>query len=204
MLVVQNFQLMICLMTSFYWTSMGYVANEKNKRNDPIPVLQQGRSLKPVSDEWAFFLRKGRSPVFDFLPFSYLMVEDMLFKSSEKANDPKLVLHVFTPRIGRKKRSMLQEHGADDQTDWLGNLAVEDGGVQNIFRQVIPTPYVSRKILDGDSIDEVKRVFFTPRIGRAPFIPRIERANPNKSSDFALIPLTGRAPYISKIGTMDN
>ncbi|XP_076369881.1 uncharacterized protein LOC143256478 [Tachypleus tridentatus] len=162
-----------------------------------------------------FFSEKGDPPVFDFLPYSYLMVEDFVLKSSEKANDPKLFLHVFTPRIGRKKRSMLQEHGGDVQTDWLDSFAVEDGDIQNIVRRIIPTPYVSRKTLDGGDVDWVKtldggdvdwvkRAFFTPRIGRAPFIPRIGRTNPDRSSDFALIPFTSRVPFISKIATLDN
>ncbi|XP_076373226.1 uncharacterized protein LOC143258092 [Tachypleus tridentatus] len=95
MFIVQNFQLAICLITSFYWTSMGYVANDKSKKDDSISVLRQGRSFKPTGDERAFFLRKGRSPVFDFLPYSYLMVEDFVLKSSEKANDPKLFFTRF-------------------------------------------------------------------------------------------------------------
>ncbi|XP_076372939.1 uncharacterized protein LOC143257791 [Tachypleus tridentatus] len=150
------------------------------------------------------FSPKRAIPSFDFLPYSYLMVEDFVLKSSEKANDPKLFLHVFTPRIGRKKRSMLQEHGGDVQTDWLDSFAVEDGDIQNIVRRIIPTPYVSHKTLDGGDVDWVKRAFFTPRIGRAPFIPRIGRTNPDRSSDFALIPFTSRVPFISKIATLDN
>ncbi|XP_076373592.1 uncharacterized protein LOC143258463 [Tachypleus tridentatus] len=212
MTTVQRFQLISCLVFSFCWISKGYVIYDDDKRQDLIPILRLGRSYSTPVDNLNFFSRIGRSGVLSLLPFPFTS-QYYSFKDYENSDDFKRSLPSFTPRIGRKKRSILKE-GHDDQEEWLD--LNDDDNLRNL-RQIISAPRVGRGDVQMRSVfvprigrspateeinDDAKRVAFTPRIGRAPFIPRIGRTDTEmyRSSRTAFTPRIGRAPFIPRIG----
>ncbi|XP_013775497.1 uncharacterized protein LOC106460351 [Limulus polyphemus] len=204
MTIVQRFQLISCLVFSFCWISKGYVIYDEDKRQDLIPILRLGRSYSTPVDKWNFFPRIGRSPVLSLLPFPYTP-EYYSFKNYENADDFKRSLPSFTPRIGRKKRSILNED-SDDQQEWLDLSDYDNLGRGDVQLRSVFVPRIGRSPATEEIKDDTKRVAFTPRIGRAPFIPRIGRADPEiyRSSRTAFTPRIGRAPFIPRIGRSSN
>ncbi|XP_076346123.1 uncharacterized protein LOC143244756 [Tachypleus tridentatus] len=164
MTTMQQLLLMACLLFTSCLVSKGYVLNEENGKKDQIPQSRAAKTYRSEADILTFPPRIGRSAVFDLLPFSYIMAEDLMFKLYEDMDGSKRSTFTFTPRIGRKKRSISRK---DD--DW--KLHYDD--IQRILRPIIP---IFHSNLD-DGYNKAKRAVFIPRIGRAPFIPVIERAN---------------------------
>ncbi|XP_022247476.1 uncharacterized protein LOC111086927 isoform X2 [Limulus polyphemus] len=145
MTAMQQLQLMIYMMMfTSCLVSKGYVLHKENGRQDQIPSLRATKDYRSEADIWTFPPRIGRSAVFDFLPFSYIMAEDLIFKLYEDMDSPKHSMLAFTPRIGRKKRSISEEYD-----DWQLN----DDYINKAKRAMF-TPRIGR-------------ASYIPRIGRA-------------------------------------
>lgn len=125
----------------------------------------------------------------------------------------------FTPRIGRKRRSINQDdvNAAKDQDARELSVAKPywsdvDYSYQRDSRQIIPLPRIGRAFVPrlgkrqdddvdnaaSDSLDGYDRGFYTPRIGRA-FTPRIGRAFTPRIGR-AFTPRIGRTPFTPRIG----
>ncbi|XP_076351157.1 uncharacterized protein LOC143247274 [Tachypleus tridentatus] len=210
----QRFQLISCLVFAFSWMSKGYTGYDEEKRNNVIPILRLGRGLFTSADDWKFSPRTGRSTIFYFVP------EDFGFKGYENSGHSKRSSLGFVPRIGRKKRTLLNEE-LDDQGELSDIWSFEDDDSQRDFQQIVPAPRLGRSNVQlrsafvprigrdssvDDTSNDLKRAAFTPRIGRAPLIPRIGRSDTemSRSSRVAFTPRIGRAPFVPRIGRSSN
>ncbi|XP_064480108.1 uncharacterized protein LOC135393779 isoform X2 [Ornithodoros turicata] len=180
------------------------------KRQGLIPFPRVGRSVSESSD--AYWGDTGATADNDITESPYTDWGILVMPYKRRSS-------TFTPRIGRKRRSINQGdiNVAKDQDDReMSKPFWTDTGYsyQRDSRQIIPLPRIGRAFvprlgkrqddyLDDMGTDEFDgQRFYTPRIGRA-FTPRIGRAFTPRIGR-AFTPRIGRTPFTPRIGRRDD
>ncbi|XP_076314832.1 uncharacterized protein LOC143227248 [Tachypleus tridentatus] len=226
-----------CIFVLLLWPAQGFVVFDEDKRQDLVPFPRVGRSFWSWTEDkrqgLVPFPRVGRSTVKrqGLIPFprigrSYSFPQDDIVDDIENTFDKELLYtpsfkrfsSEFTPRLGRKKRSVVSSNDDTQDRDyhsWYQGLSPYENHFHRNLRQLVPAPRLGRAFtpLIGSQTThpsssfhngegENKRSAFTPRIGRDPITPRVGRSEGNigTNSHGAFAPRIGRTAFTPRLG----